>query len=308
MIGSSSLLVAFWKHHPIADQSIDGLIQATLKFHQQTQGDIVKLSPANNYQIVGRGGEAEWLGDEVGRRTFVKRAINTPEDWFKLQVTMTQSELNLIDVTRHLSTRLGDVPLLVTVFSPLTQALMLAGQETLQAHLQHYPDAVLAGLEILTAATKQLIVAYEEAGANGIYYAAQHLADTVFSRQFYQQFGLRIDRLLMQLCDEFELNLLHIHGSGIHFDCLPTMNNWMVHFELISTNPTPEEYRACCQCPAVIALPCSLWSDTELLKAEIHQLLQRFCQNTALVSAPCVVPINITNQQIASWIMSIKHA
>lgn len=306
---SRNLSIAFWKHHPVEDQSTDGMIAATLAFHQQTQGDMVKLTPAGNYQIAGRGGDAEWLGDELGRRTFVKRAITAPEDWLKLRETVTPQELNIIEAARQLPARLGnDIPLLVTVFSPLTQALMLAGQDTLQAHLQYYPDAVLKGLEILTTTTKRLIVAYEEAGVNGIYYATQHLTDTAIPRHWYQHFGLSIDQEIMQLCHKFKFNILHIHGSGIHFDCLPTASNWMVHFELAENNPTPEEYRASCHCPAVLALPCSLWSHTESLTLEINQLLQRFRQNTALITTQCVVPLDIPNEQIASWIMRVRHA
>jgi uroporphyrinogen decarboxylase len=185
---------------------------------------------------------------------------------------------------------------------------MLAGRETLLLHLEHYPDALLIGLNTLAEATKRLIIALERVGADGIYYAAQHLADAVIPRQLYQRFGLNIDQQIMQLCQQFTFNILHIHGAGIHFDCLPTASNWMVHFELGDDNPTPEEYREHCRCPAVIALPCSFWSRTESLIIEINQLLQRFSQHSALITAQCVVPLNTPNEQIASWITRIRHA
>ncbi|MBH1972052.1 MAG: hypothetical protein I8H92_12720 [Moraxellaceae bacterium] len=302
-----SLSVAFWKHHPVADQHSDTLVAATLAFHHATQGDIVKLTPAGNYQVADRGGCSEWQEDVLGRRTFVERAITHPEQWLQQTDTLTPLELEIIRAAKQLKKSLPNTPLLATVFLPLTQALMMTGSETLLTHLQCHPEEVTTGLKILTRCTQRLIAAYQDIGIDGIYLAAQHQSDAVIPRSIYRDFGLPYDQQIMQACRDLSLNILHIHGTMIHFEGVPQENNWMVHFELSEHNPEPEVYRTHCRCPAVIGLPCKVWQNDTELSPKINSLLQRFGQTSALLSADCVTPLNISSEHIASWIQRIRH-
>lgn len=303
-----SLAVAFWKHHPVADQQSDTLVAATLAFHQATQGDIVKLTPAGNYQVADRGGYSEWQGDILGRRTFVERAITRPEQWLQQTGTLTPLELEVIRAAKQLKKLLPNTPLFATVFLPLTQALMMAGPDTLLTHLQSHAREVTTGLNILTRCTERLIAAYQDIGVDGIYLAAQHQSDAIIPRSIYRDFGMLHDQQIMQACHDFSLNILHIHGTMIHFEGVPQDNNWMVHFELSTHNPEPEVYRSHCRCPAVIGLPCKVWQNDTELSPKINSLLQRFGQTSALLSADCVTPLNISSEHIASWIQRIRHA
>ncbi len=303
------LSVAFWKHHPIADQSSDSLFAAIWAFQAETQGDIVKLTPAGNYQIAQRGGVAEWCGDDLGRRSFLTRAIHVPNDWLSISSNVTDLELSIVSVAQRLKQQLDSkTPLLVTIFSPVTLAIMLAGEETFLAHLHECPQLVLRGLNQLAFATEKLIEAYYQVGVDGVYLAAKHLSQTVISLPIYHKFCLAIDRRIINFCELFSTNILHIHGTQIHFDCLPNSHHWMVHFELHADNPSPEQYRACCLCPAVIGLPVEMWQQLDTLPSKINELLQRFGQQKALVTAECVVPLATPNQQLAVWIKSVRYA
>ena len=299
---------AFWKHHPVADQSARTLIASTLAFHRATQGCLVKLTPAGNYQVADRGAHADWCGDPLGRRTFHTRAIHRPQDWLKLDDQLTPLEQEMVGAAQSLSQSLGPkVPLLATVFTPMTQALMLAGPERLLEHLHASPDMVRAGLQRLTCGTERLIAAYHAVGAAGIYLAAQHLSVDTLSREIYRQHGRDSDARVMAACEYFEGNILHIHGASIHFDGLPTDGNWMTHYELGPDNPSPETYRAMSRCPAAIGLPLEVWDDPAHLRSAIGTALSRFGQEGALLTAPCVVPLAVPDERIASWIRNINH-
>lgn len=306
-VDNSRNRVAFWKHHPLVDQSATDLVAATLAFHQQTRGDLVKLTPAGNYQIAGRGGVDAWCGDELGRRTIVQRAIDRPQQWRTLADELGPLELEMVDAARQLRQQLpADVPVLATVFAPLSQALMLAGPETLIAHLQTDPESVKAGLQILTRCSRRLIAAYQAAQVDGIYLALQHLSGDVLPAALYARIGDASDQAMIAACADLPINIWHIHGHAIHLACVPQTPNWQVHFELIEANPAPEAYRASSPCPAVIGLSPTLWRQATQ-PGQTAQLLARFQQDTALLTTNCVLPLAIPESEIAAWVERIHH-
>lgn len=303
---------AFWKHHPVADQATDTLVAATLDFQRATNSAIVKLTPAGNYQIADRGGQAHWDGDPLGRRSFRTRAINTAKDWSPIaeHSETTALEQAIVAAAAAIRAALGPQPrLLATVFSPLSQALMLAGPERLVADLAAKQPALLAALETLSTATQRLIADYRQAGVDGIYLAMQHLTEPNLPRALYQnlaqQLGRSIDQDTMAACNDFHLNILHLHGAPIHLDCLPTGASWRVHYELCPENPSPADFRARCDCTAVIGLPFAVWDDPSQLAHAMTSARQAFAQDSALYTGPCVVPRAVPEAQIAQW---VQHA
>jgi len=66
-----------------------------------------------------------------------------------------------------------DVPLTQTVFSPLTSRLKLAGRDTLLQHIREAPEAVRAGLEIVTETTRRFAIEVVSRGADGLFFASQ---------------------------------------------------------------------------------------------------------------------------------------
>ena len=308
-VHQSRLGVAFWKHHPMADQSASSLVAATLAFHRATRGDLVKLTPAGNYQVAGRGAHADWCGDALGRRTFRARAITAAAHWTQLSATLTPMEWEMVSAARGLRQALGpDVPLFATVFPPLTQALMLAGPDRLQVLLDAAPDAARAGLDMLTCGTEQLIAAYQDAGVNGIYLAAQHMTENILPLELYRRLGWQYDSRVMAACDHFDSNILHIHGAAIFLEGVPRRRPWAVHYELGPGNPSPEQYSAACACPAVIGLPFDVWDAGAGIRQVVDSTLLRFGQNNALLTSPCVVPLAIQEARIATWIEALRHA
>jgi len=301
--------VAFWKHHPGADECTEDLVAATLAFQQATQCDLVKLMPAGHYQVAGRGVHGVWQGDALGRRSFLSRAVQQPADWARLSAALTTQERAMVEAARRVRRALDPQrPLLATVFAPLTQAMMLAGSECLQTHLRHAGEAVQAGLATLTAATQTLIAAYAEAGVDGIYLAAQHMSDALVPLPLYRSWARDSDLQTLAACADFAGNVLHVHGSGVHFEALPSNGHWTIHYELEPGNATPETYRRHTRLAAAIGLPFAIWDDAAAVDAAIAAALRRFGQRTALLTGPCVVPLAVPTARIATWIRHARHA
>jgi len=213
--------VALWRHWPGDDRTPEGLAEATLRFQRDFDFDFVKVTPPSSYCLQDWGVRDEWRGNAEGTREYVARPVQHPEDWGRLP-TLEPQEGALgaqLACLRLLSSALGgDVPLVQTVFSPLAQAKNLAGQERLLDHLRRYPDALRAGLEVITETTVRFLESARGCGIAGIFYAVQHADYSLLSEAEYHTFGRPYDLRVLQAAQGLWLNVLHLHGSTVMFD------------------------------------------------------------------------------------------
>ncbi len=301
--------VAFWKHEPVADQAAGTLVANTVLFYQQTLGDLVKLTPAGNYQIAERGGKADWQNDSLGRRTFIERFIKAPEDWYTLTAETTALELALVQATRLTRAALPvTVPLYVTLFSPATLAVMLAGPELFARHLQQAPQAVAYAITTLQKSVENLLGLYQQAGANGYFVASQHASASVMTEQDYLRFAKEADDKVLAAAASLGDTILHLHGQDLLYSAFPKAGPVKIHYELHPSNPTPEAFRALSRCEAVIGLPLDVWAKPADYRFVVNSMLQRFMQQSALFTAPCVVPLAVANADIKEWTAHMRLA
>jgi uroporphyrinogen decarboxylase len=217
--------VALWRHFPGDDQRPADLAAATLSYQWRWDWDFVKVSPASSYCLRDWGVEDRWLGNNEGTREYVKRAIETPEDWRRLPVLDVQKgflggQLRCLElIVQDLG---GNTPIIQTIFNPLSQAKNLLGGEQLAVHLRRYPEALRAGLETITRTTSRFIRLALKTGIDGIFFAVQHARYGFMTEAEYKEFGRPYD---MQLFEALEgtgawFNLLHLHGDDVMFDLL----------------------------------------------------------------------------------------
>jgi uroporphyrinogen decarboxylase len=213
--------VALWRHFPVDDQTPEGLAAAALNFQRTFEFDLVKFTPASSFCIKDWGSRDEWRGATEGTRDYTNCVIQQPEDWIRLNVLdPTQGYLGAqLDSLQILVKALGpDIPVLQTVFNPLSQAKNLVGKNQLLAHLRLYPDAVHEGLRTITETTSRFVDEIADLGIAGIFYAVQHAQYGLLSEAEYQEFGEKYDRQVLQPAESFWLNMLHLHGLDVMFD------------------------------------------------------------------------------------------
>ncbi len=212
--------IALWRHFPVDDQTPEGLAQAVVEFQRSYDFDLVKVTPASSFCIKDWGVLDEWRGNPEGTRQYVRKIINSPDDWLKLPI-LDPNEGALGDQLTCLKlvcNDLGpDVPVLQTIFNPLAQAKNLAGGETLLVHMRQYPDAVLEGLHTITETTCRFIEAINKLEIAGIFYAVQHANYNLLSESEYYQFGKKFDTNILEMLNNKWLNMLHLHGSNVMF-------------------------------------------------------------------------------------------
>jgi uroporphyrinogen decarboxylase len=213
--------VALWRHFPVDDQTPGGLAAAALNFQRTFDFDLVKYTPASSFCLKDWGSQDEWRGASEGTRDYTHEVIHRPEDWARLRVLDPyKGHLGAqLDSLQILVNELGsDVPVIQTIFNPLSQAKNLVGKERLQAHLRQVPDAVIEGLKIITETTRRFLEAAIDTGIAGVFFAVQHAQYGLLSEDEYQAFGRVFDLQVMQLAEKLWLNMLHLHGEDIMFD------------------------------------------------------------------------------------------
>jgi uroporphyrinogen decarboxylase len=213
--------VSLWRHFPVDDQTPEGLAAATLDFQNAFQFDFVKVTPASSFCLKDWGAQDAWQGASEGTRSYTRRVIHSPEDWRKLKpLDPNQGYLGAqLACLRLLAVALRSqqVPLVQTIFNPLSQAKNLVGAEKLQLHLRLYPEAVHAGLQTIVETTRRFIEAALQTGIDGIFYAVQHASYRLLSKDEYLTFGKTYDLQVLEAARSLWLNILHLHGEDVMF-------------------------------------------------------------------------------------------
>jgi uroporphyrinogen decarboxylase len=288
--------VALWRHFPVDDQAPTTLAKATLNFQQNYDFDLVKVTPASSFCVRDWGVEDEWRGDTEGTRQYTKRVIHDPSDWEKLTI--------LDPTAPHLAAQLeclrlirkeldSETPLLQTVFSPLAQAKNLAANQTLLAHLQSHPEAVLKGLETIAETTRRFVEACLDTGIDGIFYAIQHAQANSITDEKYDIFGLPYDQKSLEPAQDLKYNLLHLHGKNIDFALHIPLKFRIVNWHDRETSPSlaeAQEYSQVVTCGGLKQDTLVYENQREVQHEAANALLQtrgkRFILGTG-----CVVPI-----------------
>ncbi|MBM3449666.1 MAG: hypothetical protein FJX78_01520 [Armatimonadetes bacterium] len=125
-------------------------------------------------------------------------------------------ELDAIRLTRK---ALGpDVPILATVFSPLSTAVKLASRDAVFARIKSEPGVVHALLRTLTETEKAYVAAVLDAGADGLFYATQLCGARAISDADHETFNKPYDlEVLSVLRGKSAISLLHLHGDDLSF-------------------------------------------------------------------------------------------
>src|SRR6266508_4130342 len=205
--------VSFWRHAPDVDHTARGLAGAMLDFQRRWDLDFIKVMSSGVYCVEDWGCKVAYTGARAA-------------DWARLRpldpgAGALGRELEALRLI--VDGKSDDAPVLHTIFSPLTIARKLAGDQ-LAADLAQNPKAVLQALEVITDTVIAYAMAAVAAGADGFFVATQTGSPDVMTREDKGRFGLLyLRRLLESLEGKSDFTLLHIHGKNIYFDELAAL-------------------------------------------------------------------------------------
>lgn len=285
--------ITFWKHHPVADQDGHSLAEATLAFQQHVGCDLVKLSPASSYQLVDYGLRDEWIPDGLGRRTVTHRPIGHPDDWLRLPERRAGTGFTGEILGCALRVRRGlarEIPLVITIFNPIFQAVTLAGIDRFLEHIETSPAEVSQGLITIAANTLALMEAFRGAGVDGFYLATLHATPAAMARRIYCRWGAPGDKACVGAMHG-SLGIMHLHGEAVPLEACPA-DVQVLHYDCaLAGNPTVTE--AMRQFPGVVAsgLPAEGLPE------------RRF-----ILSSGCTVPLDVPAAELAALARKYRQA
>jgi uroporphyrinogen decarboxylase len=215
---------SLWHHFPEKDATVEGLVNETVAFHERFDVDLIKLMPTGMYSTLPYGTTIEVVPGDSGTTGMKTSPIQTSKDWTTLPAAKpTEGALaEQVEVVRQVRSAVGpDVPIVQTIFSPLTMAEKMAGGSLLE-HLENDEDSVHVALDQFA----QDVIAFGReclaAGASGFFFATQQASrDAGLSDDLFNRAGVAYDvRVLEALYDDDRnwCTLLHLHGNNPRFE------------------------------------------------------------------------------------------
>ena len=191
--------ISMWRHFFPQETSSEGLAEAMLGFQRRYDWDFMKVNPRASYHA----------------EDFGLRPVLEPDDWLKLEVLdpgqgVLGEHLQALDaISLGLN---GEVPFLMTVFTPLSIASRLVPSEEVSLrHLREHPDLVRHALEVVTETFARFSTAFLDRGASGIFYATTSWATTrVITEEEYARVARPYDLKLLGALPECEFHILHV--------------------------------------------------------------------------------------------------
>lgn len=207
------LPVSMWRHFFTKESSADLLAEAMLGFQDRFDWDFMKVNPRASYHVEDWGVRMKYDGDASPK--VVETPVKTPDDWLRLKVLdvnqgVLKEHLTALElIARGLR---GELPFIMTVFTPLSIAGWLTGSEDLfLQHLREHTDKVNYALEVITETYINFARACLERGASGLFFAttAWATADRLTETE-YVTFARPYDLRLLNALPAAEFNVLHV--------------------------------------------------------------------------------------------------
>jgi len=189
---SGYIPAAFFMHFDEAHHQGQSAVDKHMEYFHYTDMDFVKIQYEQLLPI----------------STPIRRA----EDWAKLQLVPERFFEPSFRVAEGLVKAAGQEALVImTLYSPLMQAVRQANAETFANHLCEKPDAVAKGLAIMTENVLRLVRACKRVGVDGFYVSTQGGETTRFKdKKFFTNYIKPTDLAVWDEVKSCRFNILHV--------------------------------------------------------------------------------------------------
>jgi uroporphyrinogen decarboxylase len=239
--------IGFWGHFPTDPRRAEDLARETLAFQRQFDWDFVKLMPSGMYYPEALGctltpasgpGAVNGLADSIVKR---------PEDWERLPVPDPREgwlaeHVRSVQLVRE---SLGpDVPIIQTLFSPLTIIHKLCVHVRFEESIERHRPRVEQALRAIAEGSKQFVAATLDAGADGFFFATQEATRDSLDDATFLALGKKYDLdVLESTRGRATFNLLHVCRANIMADLVADYPVHAINWESHGAPPSLAEAR-----------------------------------------------------------------
>jgi uroporphyrinogen decarboxylase len=211
--------ISLWRHFFREETSVAGLVDAMVGFQRKFDWDFVKVNPRASFHSEDWGVGLRFSGNDTDAPETVDWPVKDAADWTAIGRRDVRGGVlgeHLEALGRIVKGLDGDVPVLMTVFTPLSIAAQLAGSdEAMARHLRESPAEVHRALEAITETFTGFAQECLGIGTSGLFYATTRWGtyDRLTDAE-YAEFGRPYDLRLLEVLPEAELNVLHVCQSN----------------------------------------------------------------------------------------------
>jgi uroporphyrinogen decarboxylase len=238
--------IAFWGHFASDPRTAEAITAETVAFQRRFDWDFVKVMPSGMYFPQALGCEITPASGPGGTNQIASTIVRGADDWPRLPEPspnggwLGEHVASVGRIRRELG---PDVPIVQTLFSPLTVAHKLAGPD-FQRYVREETAALETGLERLTATTIAFARATLDAGADGFFYATQEATLDELAEPEFERLGKAYDlRVLGALDERAWFRLLHVCRESIMAEVVADYPvqaiNWDAHRNFPSLAEAP---------------------------------------------------------------------
>ncbi len=230
--------VGAWGHTYKEEWSPSQLAAATIERARRFGWDFVKFQPRASCFAEAFGSVYEPSGHRLKGPVMVSEGVPDVESWQKLSLVNPKALDDQVEAIGIVAKELGPgVPVIQTVFSPLTVAGYLVGKSKsrVMRELRKQPDLVRPALDRIADVLVDFSARSVQVGAAGIFYAISGYASRdAMPEDVYRELVLPTDlSVLNRLPKEAWFNVLHLCGSNLRFELsrdLPVQAvSWSIH-------------------------------------------------------------------------------
>jgi len=230
--------VGAWGHTYREEWSPDDLAAITVERARRFGWDFVKFQPRASSFAEAFGSVYEPSGHKLKGPVMENAAVPDVESWRNLGLVNPKALNDQVTSIGIVARELGPgVPVIQTVFSPITVAGYLVGKSKSRAlrELRRSPELMRPALERIADSLVEYSRRSVEAGAAGVFYAISGYASKdALPEAVYRELVLPFDlSVLERLPSEAWFNVVHLCGSHLHFglsrDLPVPAVSWSVH-------------------------------------------------------------------------------
>ena len=304
---------AVWRHFPAVDRSPAGLAQATLRFHERYGSDFLKITPAGGYAVEAWGCvEGEAMRPD-GHRPCAQHAIREAGDWKKIRPLDPDSAPGYAEqmetiVRMGFDRRIGDAPVVPTLFSPLSLCRKLSG-DRLNDDIKTHAPLVRDALEAITETLIRFADRVLTEGLAGIFYSIQAASHTFHTEAEYAEFGEPYDRRFLAAIEgRSTLTIIHCHGERLMFDRLAKLSGHAWNWDDRATPPTLRD--AAAKVPGAVIGGLHQWKTlrdgtAEQAVAETRDAVAQTNGRGLIVGPGCVLAMNTPDANVAAMVKEV---
>ena len=228
--------VSAWGHFYDREWAVASLAEATIAAARRHRFDFVKLQIRASCFAEAFGAAWRYSGSPTEEPVLIRAGGATVEEWRRIAEGPSSSVplSDQVAVLRAVGAELGpEVPVIQTVFSPGMVAWFLAGRDTarLAGLVAAEPELMAAALDTIARMLASFTSDSIEAGAAGVFYAVNPLADTtIVTAEEYRRVYLPADRSVVAAAHQGWFNMLHLCGAHINLELVAELRlsslNW----------------------------------------------------------------------------------